>query len=51
MTHASNTYVGTTLQQKVEDAWQPLGYFSRKLFEIHKILYVRLRTISHIFRE
>lgn len=31
MTDASNTSVGAVLQQQVNNIWQPLGYFSKKL--------------------
>jgi hypothetical protein len=30
-TDASDTHVGGVLQQQVQGAWQPLGFFSRKL--------------------
>lgn len=30
-TDASNSHVGACLQQKVGDAWEPLGFFSKKL--------------------
>lgn len=33
MTDASNTCIGAVLQQYVDNAWQPLGYFSKKLTE------------------
>lgn len=30
-TDASNSHIGACLQQKVDDAWEPLGFFSKKL--------------------
>ncbi|KAL1448593.1 hypothetical protein WDU94_009822 [Cyamophila willieti] len=33
---ASDTAVGATLQQKVDNAWQPLGFFSKKLTETER---------------
>lgn len=36
MTDASNTCVGAVLQQKINNTWQPLGYFSKKLTEAQK---------------
>lgn len=30
-TDASNTAIGATLEQKVDDNWRPVGFFSRKL--------------------
>ncbi|CAK1591368.1 unnamed protein product [Parnassius mnemosyne] len=33
MTDASNTSIGAVLQQKVNNIWQPLGFFSKKLSE------------------
>lgn len=36
MTDASDNCVGAVLQQKIDDKWKPLGYFSKKLTEVQK---------------
>lgn len=33
MTDASDTCAGAVLQQKIYDAWQPLGYFSKRFYK------------------
>lgn len=35
-TDASNTAVGAVLEQKVDNVWQPLGFFSKKLSDTEK---------------
>ena len=37
MTDASNTCVGAVLQQHVDNAWKPLGYFSRKMSDAQQV--------------
>lgn len=46
---ASNTSVGAVLQQYIENKWQPLGYFSRKLTDTQKNYSTYDRELLAIF--
>ena len=48
MTDASDVAVGAVLQQKVENHWQPLGFFSKRLQPTETPLHVGRELLAEI---